>query len=63
MERGATWAPRTDGRWDEPDWVRLVRARAGPGLWESMAARHLNKVRDLLPKNTGEGGTEYGHGV
>lgn len=28
-----------------------------------MAARHLKKVRDLLPKNTGEGGTECGRGV
>ena len=41
MERWAVWMPGTDGQWDEPCGVRLVRAIEGPGPWKNDAVVQL----------------------
>ena len=41
MERWAVWTPGTDGQWDEPCGVRLVRAIEGPGPWKNDAVVQL----------------------
>ena len=35
------WTPGTDGQWDEPCGVRLVRAIEGPGPWKNDAVVQL----------------------
>ena len=39
------WRPGTDGQWDEPHGVRLVRALEGPGPWKNVVVQLLSRVQ------------------